>query len=85
MGSFPDDVVRKAWLRAGTRCECKRTTHKWHVGRCVQNLSWRDGGKETIVGWEAHHKVSQDKGGEDSLENCEILCMACYKAVTSPG
>jgi len=55
------------------------------VGRCIQSLAWRDGGKETIAGWEAHHKVPQDKGGEDNLENCEILCIACFKAVVSPG
>jgi 5-methylcytosine-specific restriction endonuclease McrA len=35
--------------------------------------------------WHAHHKVSQDANGVDTLGNCEILCVNCHKNTESYG
>ena len=84
MGTFPDSVVEAAWKRSGSRCECTYD-HSWHKGRrCSQTLKKEhrgDDSKET--GWEAHHKVSQDDGGSDELENCLIICIRCHNEIHS--
>ena len=51
---FPESEVKKAWDRAGGRCECKRSNHS-HSGRCNRTLKWESRGKESESGWEAHH------------------------------
>ncbi|NLF01860.1 MAG: HNH endonuclease [Anaerolineales bacterium] len=80
--AFPESVVREAWTRSGDRCECRRTRHSWHSGRCSQHLGWDDRGKEKSTGWEAHHVAA---GGPDTLSNCEILCQRCHKATLTYG
>jgi len=85
VGSFSDEVVRKAWRRSKARCECRRSDHRWHVGHCIQSLIWLDAGKDTAGGWNVHHITPQEKGGEDTVENCEVLCAACHRAVASSG
>jgi len=86
MGTFPEDVVKKALERSGGRCECTRTNSdcmkKHDYTRCyaggftMQNRGTR---------WESHHKTSQEAGGEDTLSNCEILCLDCHKATKTYG
>ena len=78
MGDFPDDVVWRAWSRAGRRCECRRTTHNHPDGICGKQLDWEKRGREGKRAWEAHHIVSQDAGGSDTYSNCEILCWNCH-------
>ncbi len=67
---FPDSVVEAAWVRSGGRCECERSSHN-HGKRCPTKLNKASRGKETSMGWEAHHTNSN---GEPILSNCEILC-----------
>jgi len=63
VGEFPEDVVRRAWARAGGHCECSRKTHGHPYGRCNKELVWENRGRETGRGaWEAHHIVSQEAG-----------------------
>ncbi len=75
---FPVDVKKKAFIRSGGRCECTRShegdDNAPHFGgRCKRTFS------EEYGGWVAFHKISLLNGGDNSLENCEIICEACHK------
>ncbi len=78
---FPESVVEAAWNRSGGRCECTRSSHG-HASRCRTQLNKGSRGKETAMGWEAHHINSN---GEPVLSNCEILCQDCHKKTGSYG
>jgi hypothetical protein len=80
--SFPESEVLKAWQRAGGCCECERTTHTNHKGKCSKTLSWANRGREGWGAWEAHHRVA---GGPDVASNCEILCWDCHKQTPTFG
>ena len=73
--AFSDDVIQKAWERAGGRCECTRTKHD-HVGRHNKVLKFENRGREGYGAWEAHHI---DRTAGDWLSNCEILCWDCHQ------
>lgn len=75
---FPDNVVEAAWRRAGGRCECRRLSHNHPYVRCNKELVWENRGRDGRGKWEAHHRVSVDAGGADTLSNCEILCWDCH-------
>jgi len=75
--AFSEDILKKAFARSGSRCECGRSNHNWHAGRCSKTFTWG----EHRTQWEAHHQKSVDAGGTDTLENCEILCLRCHGAV----
>ena len=79
--AFPKSVIDQAWVNAGGTCECTRIRHE-HEGRCDKDLFKAARGKETPLGWEAHHKTA---GGPDTLSNCEILCQDCHKQTGSYG
>ena len=72
-----DDIIEKAWTRAGGRCECVRDDH-WHHGRCNGILikSFR-GEKENSYGWEAYIK----NGSYLEPSDCDIYCTKCYYAI----
>ena len=83
--AFPESIVKKAWDRAGGKCECLRKTCG-HPGRCNKQLVWDNCGKEGRRGaWEAHHRTAVASGGDDTLSNCEILCIECHKNTGSYG
>lgn len=74
---FPEAVVKEAFKRSGGRCECTRShegdDNAPHFGgRCPRTFS------ELYGGWVPFHKVSLINGGDNSLENCEIICEACH-------
>jgi len=69
--AFLDEIVRRAWINAGEKCE-----------RCYRELLWNSRGLESEYGWEAHHRNAD---GPDSLDNCEILCQECHKNTQSYG
>ena len=73
--AFQDSVVDQAWARSGGRCECTRKDHG-HSGRCGHELQKDRRGAEPSYWWEAHKKVT---GGDETLDNCEILCQDCFK------
>jgi hypothetical protein len=74
---FTEDIVRDAWDRAGGRCECARGEHS-HNSRCGKRLAWENRGQEYNWGaWQAHHVIGIARGGEDTLDNCEVLCWEC--------
>lgn len=72
--SFSAQVINKAWKRSKGKCE-----------NCGKKLSSGSRGKETPMGWEAHHITPVLKGGEDTLSNCKILCQECHKNTHSFG
>ena len=81
---FSDAVTAQAWSRSAGLCECQRISRN-HGSRFMQTLSRFARGTETPTGWEAHHITAVAAGGEDTLENCELLCQACHKATGSYG
>ncbi len=71
---FSERTVREAWRLAQGRCECQREGHG-HEGRCNRELRWERQGFLGEGGWQADRW-----DGEDTPENCEVLCMECYEA-----
>lgn len=82
--AFPESIVKKAWERAGGKCECRRKTCG-HSGRCNKQLVWDNRGEGPRGAWEAHHITAVASGGDDTLSNCEILCLECHKNTGSYG
>jgi len=67
---FSKDTKNRAFIRSGLKCECTHLSCG-HVQRC---------GKPLYRGnWQACPKKTSAAGGNDSLENCEILCNSCYE------
>ena len=75
--AFSDTTKDVAYKRSGGRCECTRSSHINHTGRCSTKI--------TRHGAEYHHKTSISAGGSDSLSNCEALCTTCHKQTRSYG
>jgi len=73
--AFPTSIVDQAWNKSGGQCECTRTGHG-HSGRCSRELLKVRRGVESPYGWETHHKTV---GCDDTLSNCEVLCLSCHK------
>jgi len=80
--AFSEETVKKAWSRAGEKCECRRDRHDHNYTRCNKQLVWGNRGREGRGAWEAHHI---NANGGDSLSNCEILCWDCHKKTGSFG
>lgn len=70
---FSEHIKNQAWTRAHGTCECTRPGCPHHTGRC---------GAPLLAGmWHAHARVSTYAGGEDTSENCEVLCEHCDSGV----
>jgi hypothetical protein len=77
--AFSSETVWQAWLRSKGRCECTNPTHG-HSRTCSRQLRWEDRGlPEGWNAWQAAHRTSANMGGDNSLDNCEVLCWKCYK------
>jgi 5-methylcytosine-specific restriction endonuclease McrA len=75
--AFSEAVKEAALRRAGWQCECRRLLCNVHpTVRCTTKLSGR---------WHAHHKTAVVSGGDDSLSNCEALCIPCHKQTPTYG
>ena len=72
--SFPMEIIKKAWNRAGGRCEV-----------CRKELVWDNHSEGERGAWDAHHIKAKKDGGEDTLSNCRILCLDCHKETPSYG
>ena len=84
--AFSKNVVEAAWARAGGRCECERVRCTHGYFRCGKQLNRYARGLDNHPGgWEAHHKKAVANGGDDSLSNCEILCIRCHKNTPNYG
>lgn len=68
---FSDAVKAAALKRSGGRCECARRDHADHPARRC-NTSVADGTAAFF------HRTAESSGGNDSLFNCEVLCLECY-------
>lgn len=80
--TFSQEIIDQAWSRASGKCECTLNVCR-HAGRCNKELDPQNAtpGKK----WHAHHIVSLDAGGPDSLSNCQILCIECHENTHSYG
>jgi len=76
---FARETVMRAWLRAGSRCECRRMAHG-HAGRCNRQLVWSNRGRDTRDAWEVDTRGNRS---DSSLSNCEILCRECHMRLHS--
>ncbi len=74
--AFPQSVIDAVWRRSGGKCECTRKLCG-HTGRCYKDL--------TAYNWNAHHITAVSLGGDDTLSNCEALCLPCHKNTGSYG
>ena len=71
---FPDYIVKEAWIRSGSRCECTRHNHE-HIGRCNRRLlELYRGDIETVYGWEP---LSISGAYLNDPSDCEIICWEC--------
>lgn len=75
--AFAQGVKDQALKDAGYRCQCTRQCPHHSGRRCNATL--------TQGNWEAHHIVSLDAGGADTLSNCEALCIRCHTNTLSYG
>lgn len=74
---IPDDVVKKAWERAGGQCECTKRNHAHFYVPCAKPLILEHRGKLGWGGWEVKLKNEFKEG---TLDNCEIVCMTCFES-----
>ena len=72
--AFPESVKDAAYWRSGGRCECRRSSHG-HGGRCWSRI-WRHRNVH-------YHHINAY--GDDTLSNCEALCINCHKLTRSYG
>ncbi len=73
---FPLLVKQQALARSRGRCECTRLMHS-HSGRCPIGVN---------MGSEFHHRTAQRMpSSNDSLSNCEVLCVSCHRQTESYG
>ncbi len=76
--SFPDNIVKQAWIRSSGRCECTNANHE-HIGRCNRRLlELYRGDIGTNWGWEA---CSRSEKYLKDPSDCEILCWECQDEV----
>ena len=67
---FSKQVKRDAFLRAGGHCE----------GIQMAERCWA---KLTLGKYHYDHDIPDALGGEPTLENCVVLCIACHKDKTA--
>lgn len=67
---FPKAVKRDAFARAGGQCEGKP-----YGERCQVKL--------TLGKYHYDHDIPDALGGDPTLENCVVLCVACHKDKTA--
>jgi len=72
--AFPESVKDDAFRKSGGRCQCTRSSHTNHSGRCPTRI--------TRHGAEYHHR---DAKGPDTPSNCEALCSECHQQTESYG
>jgi hypothetical protein len=73
--AFSEEVVKEAWDRANSQCECMKQNHSHFYRPCGKLLSWDERGNIGAKGWQAHFIRL---GGGDDIANCQILCSNCY-------
>lgn len=92
---FSPSTKYEAFRRAGGRCECTRKICG-HGSRCTKTCALSadesflvnltgDVSRYSYPGFEFHHKVAQSSDGDDTLSNCEFLCIDCHKNTGSYG
>lgn len=67
---YSDMLASLARIAAGNRCQCANSACG-HAGPC--NAVLEDGC------WRAWYRVPLGDGGSDTLDNCEVICLACLE------
>jgi 5-methylcytosine-specific restriction protein A len=77
--AFSQATKDAAFTRAGGQCECRRMSCTVHrtTYRCTTRL--------TSGRWHAHHRTAVASGGDDTLSNCEALCIPCHEQTQTYG
>jgi 5-methylcytosine-specific restriction protein A len=77
--AFNETTKQAALRRAGGQCECRRLSCSEHPAtyRCQTRLA---AGR-----FHFHHKTAVASGGDDSLSNCEVLCIPCHERTQTYG
>ena len=78
--AFSENVLGQAYTRAGGRCECTREHEGVKAPHHGKNCPR---GFPEVWGWAPYEKIPLDKGGKDTVENCEVLCKECNLLVTA--
>jgi 5-methylcytosine-specific restriction endonuclease McrA len=76
--AFSEETKQAAFQRAGGKCECRRLSCRVHSTVYCGVILARGQ-------WHAHHKTAVAAGGQDTLSNCEILCIPCHKSTQTYG
>ncbi len=75
MPGFSKATIQRCWTLARGRCECQREDHG-HAGRCEQRLAEHH---YAVLGDNGWFTSAWDPAGDDTPENCEVLCWSCYQ------
>ena len=73
--AFSQETKDAAYRRAGGKCECTRKCPSHSGRRC----------NAVLDRWHAHHRTAEAARGDDSLSNCEALCVPCHKNTQTFG
>jgi hypothetical protein len=71
--AFSPATVQQALARARSICECRRPDH-WHSPGVCQAFLW-------VSPYHAVHRTPPEQGGDESVDNCEIVCEACFRRI----
>ncbi len=69
---FPEDVKAAALKRSAGRCECNRREHDSHRSERCRAVVTSDNA-------EYRHRTAEASGGNNTLFNCEVLCLECFE------
>jgi hypothetical protein len=78
--AFSRDTLMAAFRRSEGRCECTNERCE-HGGRCQAQFEWTGRTMSDPREWEAHRLHE----GDDSLENCALLCIPCRNRAAPPS
>ncbi len=73
---FSGILAALAKLAANSRCQCEDLACG-HSGRCNAPL------EEPRL--KTRYRVAPSAGGRDSVDNCEVICLACYQGTAAGG
>lgn len=76
---FPDDTIRRAFIRSRGICECSHEAHGHQLSQCHIHVDWEKRGEKDEGGWEAKAIRPDEVGGAGNPDNCLILCWTCYR------
>ena len=81
----PCPKIKPVRLKGNKRTKLKKDVYDRDEGLCQRCGKWLprtiDGAWHFLLCAHLSHKIPVGKGGSDTMENCEILCFDCHRAV----